>query len=826
MGKLGLNLILPLDMLIKMASSSTPPVRLALINYFISNYEGSYASNYKPAEVKVAFIPLDCDKNNLSTPSSCYSENSAKVLGFKVIHPDLKQHSQKLGVRSHPPRSVLLEALKSNPPTLENANSIFTYLSSRQHDFDRDNWLHLRNMKFIPVERNGHASWMAPLNVYFGKSENRLLSDQFTYVGNTFFLTFKDFGVSCNAFLKACGVKDEPSPVELAQMIIRDPVDVLSERGVESYLSLLRQIATHYPMMKQNSQLISNMKSTPFLIGIKRKDQNTVSSNDSDVAYQLATAKEIYLIDDTVIGQLFNALGAPVESVLEKMYEDLGSSWLSKQVKEVTTPIGPVKETSQAQELQALIHERSSLLLYDGQHMRNTQEINPNSEKLLKNLKVVQVNEIEQSRIFLGAVKKQNTTACMLADRNLKSFVLYICVDLDYFDVASALSRIIFRQPRLNDSLLLSTLLSTSLENLRRKGFPVDRILNLKKTMNYVEQIQQPQIQNRVAGSSSNLDIKDERVNQLSSLFPDIDISVIIQELRNAESSGDALTVAANSLAEQSARKATPITSSREKGPLQSNSVSNPNGHGSDPGGVFKIFDSIKKNFGFQDQKSSKSVSESSDIHQNPNYINHPPPNTLDRKINPSDTAAIQHQLSNSISLLSTVDESRIHAKTPMDPPSNLPPQKNQCPIIADADLALINNIGELRFYLDKGIQNAERNHIITQQFNSLERFSLVLKHLAQVFRIDARTMAMYWDQKGDTIAFNRSRSLFFNAKYYSGLHFPKVIPRNSSNIPGSFLSNIAKDNIRDEDLNTFFYWFMVFCHELAHNFVSYVFLY
>lgn len=92
-------------------------------------------------------------------------------------------------------------------------------------------------------------------------------------------------------------------------MIIQDPGDVLSKRGVENYLSLLRQIATNYSVIKQNSKLVSNMKNSPFLVGVKSKDQNPMTMNDADVVYQLAFAKDIYLIDDTVIGQLFNALG-------------------------------------------------------------------------------------------------------------------------------------------------------------------------------------------------------------------------------------------------------------------------------------------------------------------------------------------------------------------------------------------------------------------------------------------------------------------------------------------------------------------------------------
>ena len=114
--------------------------------------------------------------------------------------------------------------------------------------------------------------------------------------------------MSCNAFLSSCGVKDEPSTIELANMIIHDPNHVMKDQGIENYLGLLRQIAVNYTLCKANTQLISKMKTSPFLIGIKSKELKSESSND-DVQYQLSQAKDIYLIDDTVFGQLFNALG-------------------------------------------------------------------------------------------------------------------------------------------------------------------------------------------------------------------------------------------------------------------------------------------------------------------------------------------------------------------------------------------------------------------------------------------------------------------------------------------------------------------------------------
>ena len=88
-------------------------------------------------------------------------------------------------------------------------------------------------------------------------------------------------------------------------MIIKDPDGILSDRGIENYLALLRLIASNYSLLKNNSALISSMKKSRFLIGIKNKDP----PHGADVVYQLAVANDIFIIDDTVVGQLFNALG-------------------------------------------------------------------------------------------------------------------------------------------------------------------------------------------------------------------------------------------------------------------------------------------------------------------------------------------------------------------------------------------------------------------------------------------------------------------------------------------------------------------------------------
>jgi hypothetical protein len=76
-----------------------------------------------------------------------------------------------------------------------------------------------------------------------------------------------------------------------------------------------------------------------------------------------------------------------------------------------------------------------------------------------------------------------------------------------------------------------------------------------------------------------------------------------------------------------------------------------------------------------------------------------------------------------------------------------------------------------------------------------------MLKSLADVFELAPKDIHIFYDGTSNSIAFNRNRELFFNLKFYRELHDEecKIIPT----------------------INAMTYWFMMFCHELAHNFIQ-----
>ncbi|KAJ1973336.1 hypothetical protein H4R34_005110 [Dimargaris verticillata] len=91
-----------------------------------------------------------------------------------------------------------------------------------------------------------------------------------------------------------------------------------------------------------------------------------------------------------------------------------------------------------------------------------------------------------------------------------------------------------------------------------------------------------------------------------------------------------------------------------------------------------------------------------------------------------------------------------------------------------------------------------------TSQFHHLHRFGHVLTTLGhRVFGLDLQAMHIFYDTEVPTIAFNRGQSLFFNLRFFVDLHHPEwlAVPAQRADV--------------------YFYWFMVLCHELAHNFVT-----
>lgn len=155
----------------------------------------------------------------LSTPGQCFSNPGSGPLGFTILRTDLRVHAEKLGVTPHPNIRQLIGLLEAYPPSMQKARVYFEYLASRIAEISISDWNVLSTLKFVPVGKDG--MFAAPITTYFDGDDKSFVK----------FFQYCDFGNTANSFLRSCGVKDQPTPLEIAVMIVKDPQSFLDAMG-------------------------------------------------------------------------------------------------------------------------------------------------------------------------------------------------------------------------------------------------------------------------------------------------------------------------------------------------------------------------------------------------------------------------------------------------------------------------------------------------------------------------------------------------------------------------------------------------------------------
>ncbi|TPX56519.1 hypothetical protein PhCBS80983_g04477 [Powellomyces hirtus] len=905
---LGIRTFISVDELVNLTAAATPPARKEMLAYFVEHYKTVYAPLYMARNIKTPFLPTTGGETLLAAPGDCYADPEAAVMGFPILHPEWRADKDKFGVRDHPTPFILLDRLLRTPPTPATAPAVFGYLATRISEFSRQDWALVASKKIVPIS-GPPPTWVEPRSVYFGSQDTSLYKSHFTYV---------DFGVPANTFLRACGTRDEPTPLELTRSLVATPASYLDSLGHEKYLDLIRSVATNFATLKTDLPLLKDMKTVPWLIGV---GSHTPASSDpgkeSTQFVKLARASDIYLIDDITVNQLFQPLGAPPDELLESLYHALGSQWLTSAVQTEERPRGNQSTTRESQALQKLIHERALLLLYDGQAIRTGKDVVlPNAEKILQELNVVQVPEIQVVRTFLKRSKTELTTACLKYDTRAKTYWLFVVKEFDTFDIARAIGQVILRNCRLKDSLLLSTLLSTSVQNLQRKGFPVDRILKLsdgklkhaqivKEQKMQVQRKEEEEEQKRVLqeqlrgeqdghrepASASSLDTLNsttslppplppkqfsttpppehlEAVAQLAHMFPDADKDYLARAVAAAHASGKSAHDVAEKMLDMPYPKAPATTKhATETGAGSSNNPADTDGL---LGFLGKARDHIsKKGLSALVEFAQQAITPQPMTHPtsgSPHSMTHstsasPHPSPIRRggtdgpsgggDPTPATIATLQHHLSSSIqSLQSTRESSFLASAPPPEPPIGTPdpptPIAERCTAPAASDLVLRTTVSGTPVYMDRAIPPTHVRTLLQDHALDLNNFVAVLHTLARVFQAPPHTVHVYWDRDGGTIAFNRGKVLFFNCRFYIGLHAQlrrraaaaattkAEPPSRQETVPGAWTA--PADNTRTtgsssgavtttatmcDHPDAYYYWFLTFCHELAHNFVS-----
>lgn len=212
---------------------------------------------------------------------------------------------------------------------------------------------------------------------------------------------------------------------------------------------------------------------------------------------------QLVIIDDTTLLTEFRQyiLACPQDDIIEAFVEQLGGKRLSKLVS-TTFASSSIPETAspRAAGLRKLILERVTLFLHERQ--QTSKDVQYNEDWLRKNLAVREVTRIERVRLHKAPfafsadgpsqqrvltinkarfVKTSTASAAATAEKGTLLLRVASTLEDDFYEIAAALTRIILSKQKIHDTLLFMTLLQTSLRDLKRRGFNVDRIMNARK---------------------------------------------------------------------------------------------------------------------------------------------------------------------------------------------------------------------------------------------------------------------------------------------------------------------------------------------------------
>jgi len=820
----------------------------------IKEMQSPAACYYNPSSIVMGFSTLDpqLDTLHIATRTKCSKDPSCHILIKRLIQlVDISKakvdHFEKAGGSDDNERQKLKEKI------LTLFEAVFSYLASRTSDFVKRDLAVLTKMAFIPSESRGQVIFYHPSQIFFKKessspTQESSKDDDGDSLTETLFQQ-----IQYNAFLSLVGVKAEPSLQEIFDLMIEKPDEVLDSLGEAKYKMLLRRIASNPPF----NHVTKTIKSCPFLLGYLVIDEEVASGDEGGqkAQYVLARAEDIFLVDNSFLRRQFPMLVSPMEQTLEEFYNKIGSKYVSEVVKKDFEVQGPTwADTPLTQSFASRICERRPLLLSP---TNSSRPLLPNAAKVLDDqLEIIQADKIRAKYSFERSSKHLKVTCCSKQKTRQKT-TIYLTSDPDWFDIGSAIGALILQRCQLEDALLLSQLLESPLETLRYRGFPVDRVLRPvskpqlppppkpaetkpsthagTKIANHPDAIASSSI---VEGKSpeTNAQLKNsafpnpdnkreegfesilkqmfpshaadvagllgpnptkEKARQVANLLatkipPSADEKKIQDGPKN-ESNGDSSTLASQS-----------INDNHANGP-DNNTNMNKEGKGTkkrSSGFMGKVLKGLHGGVG----NVSKGVgSGTRQIKQNTLL----PAGDSNTPSSPERDASTQQSLeamlNQAVQSSRSVDNAGIRSPetTITSLPQGLERGDNGCEVIPSQDIRPFKG-PHGNFKSRNGIKvftgtsdASDAAPFLAQNFNAVERFSVVIQHLATVFKLHLRTVAIYYQPNGHTIAFNSNKALYFNLRYFCNLHQDRV------------------------DSSCYSYWYMTFAHELAHNLVS-----
>ncbi|EAW08638.1 histidine kinase-like ATPase domain-containing protein [Aspergillus clavatus NRRL 1] len=770
------------------------------MSYYISEYHTSGYATFDCSPITLPFLPIE-GASEISTPSKCFTDDGATFFGFKILRRDLHPHASKFGVKQHPALTECLDRLICHPPsTKRDARVLFKYLAGRVSELRARDIERTGSALIIPIgkkdapEQSPAVRRVAPKLCYLGESED--YRDIFDFV---------DFGQEANFFLMAVGSKREPTKTELAYMLVKEPARISSTfQSADKYLKLLRSLAEHLAVFKRDKELFLEMKRSAFLLASRdisslaqeKSQKDLLGSDDDEIEDQsikewtLTAAKDAVVVDDFQSFNLFkeHLLAAPQEEMLENFYLALGAIPLSGLVEERANWGAVAADQRPAAKLNKLINERTRLFLHD----QSPNSIRHDVRWLEKNLQVQVVNSISLTRSLKGRRVSHTQKRSAIITQNSRTWVLWICPGkYDLYEISQALVHLILVRPKLHSTLTLEMLLKTDLLELKARGYNVERILKQKAHEARVAEDRR----------QKQLEEEQERLKEREAAWAKEQAQLQAQE-QHTEKTAQPL------MPGDFPDSPTNRDSTRNIQPEEAEA-----GQDRRPRGLFA---NLTKRFGLEGGRSNwnplgggdPSASQGSGTPDPTTTSTPPPPYSAEdpQKLRPKEPASVNppHRLHSE--LLSAIQSCRPHGSSGLysRPETNqVTETKSYCDEKPSHDLEFVATLPcGIHVLFVKTL--SDRSAFLSQNNAGINLFASMLIECASVFSLRVDTLSVFYDPGGKTIAFNRAGSIFCNYFYFQQLHEKEL------------LQNQAAD--RSEAM---VYWWVILCHELAHNLVG-----
>ncbi|GAA6047852.1 hypothetical protein JCM3770_004674 [Rhodotorula araucariae] len=797
---LGLQRIPPVDKVLEIAAHSADPAKQdKALRYFLDGcVTHGYSKTYSPAKHTFPFVPaLEKGKEVRVKPTEVFGNPDVALLGFPVLSPKYAAEETRFGIRRDPPADRLVAALVSNPPqTIAEASKLFAYLSGQVSSFTSAEVDALRWAAIIPVRKPDlKVEVVPPLNLYFSTS-NTVLPPGL----KSLFATVPDFGPAAKPFLVACGVKESPSTAEVATMLIGDPPRFYDLAGSsERYLSVLRLLAVNYASLP--STLRSRMKLSAFFLGTKRisttapanQGRTLLAQDDDDddeggettLVYQLARASELAINDEPAAYQVFQSdiLACPQEDALEALAEQLGARRISRLITENYHTAGePDGGSERAQELKRTVAERTSLFLVERRQQYGKSELKHDPDWVQQHLQVFEVRSIELVRSLMSAqgLKRSTATAsacCKLAPNGDVALYISQSTEVDFFEVAVNLCKNLLNKMRSNDALLLFTILQTTLKNLKRRGFNVDRIMNARKAEREAadQRMREERLQAQLKAQSALSPEKlSAAVRELSSMFPDADPDFLRTLLQTQ--AAPHLENAANQLLSTSQypkRRSAALPPPSSQQAVSAAAQQQPSSGG--------FLSGLRRQLKGETARSPPPLPPPPSLTPpveapRPSAVAQRPPGMSPQphrpEAMPTSTDAIRANLTRAIQAARPESASNVSNAVQK---TEVKESEAYCDSTAAASLSFIADVGGLRFFASREVPDPTT--LVAEHHDALLRMvTQVLRPVGDVFGLDPRALHVFYDLEGPLIAFNRNGSIYVNFRFYLAWHDAHVV--------------------------------------------------